>query len=281
MKNIIVGIDFSPNSINALKHAVAISLKSGGALHLIWVKSPSTTKIIETDIKDHVLQIVQTKLNELLKDCKAEAPKSEARSVILEGKPANEMIKYASNLPDSLIVIGTHGASGFEEMFVGSNAFKIVSMSPVPVMVLREGIQINRDLTQILVPIDTSFETLQKMKYAMKFAKVFSAKILLLGLISEQPETKHIVSVQLGHAMRMLEQANIRHDWTSLEIKGNISKEVVDFAKKLDVNLMIIMREEEQEFSDFWLGTTTRQVLNTTPMPLLIIPNITHFAITR
>lgn len=281
MKNIIVGIDFSPNSINALKHAVAISLKSGGALHLVWVKSPSTTKIIDTDIKENISQIVQTKLSELLKACKAEAPKSEARSVILEGKPANEMIKYASNLPDSLIVIGTHGASGFEEMFVGSNAFKIVSMSPVPVMVLREGIQINRDLTQILVPIDTSFETLQKMKYAMKFAKAFSAKILLLGLISEQPETKHIVSVQLGHAMRMLEQANIRHDWTSLEIKGNISKEVVDFAKKLDVNLMIIMREEEQEFSDFWLGTTTRQILNTTPMPLLIIPNITHFAITR
>jgi len=281
MKNIIVGIDFSPNSINALKHAVAISLKSGGALHLVWVKSPSTTKIIETDTKDHISQIVQTKLNELLKACKAEAPKSEARSVILEGKPANEMIKYASNLPDSLIVIGTHGASGFEEMFVGSNAFKIVSMSPVPVMVLREGIQINRDLTQILVPIDTSFETLQKMKYAIKFAKAFSAKILLLGVISEQPETKHIVSVQLGHAMRMLEQANIRHDWTSIEIKGNISKEVVDFAKKLDVNLMIIMREEEQEFSDFWLGTTTRQILNSTPMPLLIIPNITHFAITR
>jgi nucleotide-binding universal stress UspA family protein len=119
------------------------------------------------------------------------------------------------------------------------------------------------------------------MKYAIKFAKAFSAKILLLGVISEQPETKHIVSVQLGHAMRMLEQANIRHDWTSIEIKGNISKEVVDFAKKLDVNLMIIMREEEQEFSDFWLGTTTRQILNSTPMPLLIIPNITHFAITR
>ncbi len=281
MKNIIVGIDFSPNSINALKHAVAISLKSGGALHLVWVKSPSTTRIIDTDIKENISQIVQTKLSELLKDCKAEAPKSEARSVILEGKPANEMIKYASNLTDSLIVIGTHGASGFEEMFVGSNAFKIVSMSPVPVMVLREGIQINRDLTQILVPIDTSFETLQKMKYAIKFAKAFSAKILLLGVISEQPETKHIVSVQLGHAMRMLEQANIRHDWTSIEIKGNISKEVVDFAKKLDVNLMIIMREEEQEFSDFWLGTTTRQILNSTPMPLLIIPNITHFAITR
>jgi nucleotide-binding universal stress UspA family protein len=153
MKNIIVGIDFSPNSINALKHAVAISLKSGGALHLVWVKSPSTTRIIDTDIKENISQIVQTKLSELLKDCKAEAPKSEARSVILEGKPANEMIKYASNLTDSLIVIGTHGASGFEEMFVGSNAFKIVSMSPVPVMVLREGIQINRDLTQILVPL--------------------------------------------------------------------------------------------------------------------------------
>ena len=43
MKNIVVGIDFSKNSLNALKHAVAIGLKTKGTLHLVWVKTPAVS----------------------------------------------------------------------------------------------------------------------------------------------------------------------------------------------------------------------------------------------
>ena len=46
MKNIVVGIDFSKNSLNALKHAVAIGLKTKGTLHLVWVKTPAVSNEI-------------------------------------------------------------------------------------------------------------------------------------------------------------------------------------------------------------------------------------------
>jgi hypothetical protein len=51
--------------------------------------------------------------------------------------------------------------------------------------------------------------------------------------------------------------------------------------KTADVNLMIIMREEEEEFFDFWLGTSTRRLVLISPMPLLVVPNINHFSINK
>jgi nucleotide-binding universal stress UspA family protein len=86
MKNIVVGIDFSNSSLNALKHAIAISLKTQGKLHLVWVKTPSTTnKAAKEEIKQ-ITKKAQAALAELIADCKKEAPKSVVNSIILEGK---------------------------------------------------------------------------------------------------------------------------------------------------------------------------------------------------
>lgn len=283
MKNIVVGIDFSKNSYNAMKHAVAISLKNKAKLHLAWVKTPAMkTDFATTTATKDFLSAVKEKLAQWVEECKAEAPESSVTSVILEGKPAAELCNYAAYLPKSMIVMGTHGVSGFEEFFVGSNAFKTINLTSVPVLILREGIEINRDLTEILVPIDTSFETLQKMKIAIEFAKDFGAKICLLGMINPiTNDIKHIINVQLNHAATMCKKANVRYDVLPLEISGDSITALLDSAKKLDVNLMVIMREEEHDLSSVWMGSNTRQVVNNSPMPLLIVPNVNQFLLNK
>ena len=283
MKNIVVGIDFSKNSYNAMKHAVAISLRNKAKLHLAWVKTAAMkTYIAVNTTTDNYMSKVREKLKEWVEECKAEAPESSVTSIILEGKPAIELCKYASNLNKGMIVMGTHGVSGFEEFFVGSNAFRTINLTTVPVLILREGIEINRDLTEILVPIDTSFETLQKMKIAIEFAKDFSAKICLLGLINPiTNDIKHVINIQLNHAAAMCKKANVRYEVLPLEISGDSITALLDSAKKLDVNLMVIMREEEHDLSSVWMGSNTRQVVNNSPMPLLIVPNVNQFLLNK
>lgn len=284
MKNIVVGIDFSANSINSMRHATAIALKTNAEMHLVWVKTPGVTKGLANANRGDYINLASNKLDELIEECKKEAPDNAFKKVILEGKPFAELPRYASTLKNSMIVLGTHGVSGFEEMFVGSNAFKTVGYSKVPVMVLREGIKINRDLTQVLVPIDISFETLQKVKPAIQFAKAFAAKILLVGFyFGNNMQEKHVVSVQLAHAETLCAKANVRHEVFMHKYKGNIAPSIVKYASDKDVNLMVIMRESEGEggVANLWLGNTTQQLLNHTPMPLLIIPNVSHFSISK
>jgi len=282
MKNIVVGIDFSQNSENALRHAVALSLKTGAKIHVVWVKTPGAANKLGILDEKEMVRTAQVRLEELITSARAEAPKNEIQSVILEGKAYAEITQYAANLEDSLLVVGSHGVSGIEEMFIGSNTMKIVGLTAVPVLIIGSHVQINRDLTHILVPIDTSFETLQKMKTSIAFAKAFSAKLLLLGVCAPcTAETKHIINIQLNHAVGMCSEAGVRHSASTIDVHGLVSKSTIDWGKQEDVNLMVIMREEEDDITSFWLGSNTRQLMNYAPMPVLIIPNVNHSGIIR
>lgn len=278
MKNIVVGIDFSQNSENALRHAVAVALKTKAKIHVVWVKTPTAASKLNVTDEAEMLRVAHSKLADLVALSRTEAPNNEIQDVILEGKAYLELAQFAANLPDSMLVVGSHGASGFEEMFVGSNTMKIVGIAKVPVLIIGDHVQINRDLIKILLPIDTSFETLQKIELAGEFAKAFAAKVSLLGVCSPcDAETKHIINVQLNHAVSMCTELNVRHSASTISVQGNAPEAVVEWAKNEGVNLIAVMREEEDDITAYWLGSSTRQLLNLAPMPLLVIPNVNHF----
>jgi len=282
MKNIVVGIDFSQNSENALRHAVAVALKTKANIHIVWVKTAGALGKLGITDEKKLLKTAQQKLKELVDISRQEAPKNAINSIILEGRAYQEITQYAANLEDAMLVVGSHGVSGFEEMFVGSNTMKIVGLSQVPVLIIGSHIQIKRDMTNVLVPIDTSFETLQKMKMAISMVKAFSAKLLLLGVCAPcTPETKHVINVQLNHALTMCDKANVRCSASTIEVHGLVSKSTIEWGANHDVNLMVIMREEDDDITSFWLGSNTRQLMNYAPMPLLVIPNVNHSTISK
>ncbi len=281
MKNIVVGIDFSESSINALNHAVAVAIRFKASIHLLWIKTKETSSSL---LKGADIQAAaEEKLDELLVEVHREAGTDHpVQRVILEGKPVEEICKYAHNLQNPLIVIGTHGMSGFDVKHLGSNTYRIVSMAKCPVLTIRLDTNLGRDLTHILVPIDSSFETLQKVPHAIKFAQAFNAQLIILGTYtSNDNETKHIINVQVHHAQNMCDEASVRYEVKTAAIKGNICKSLINYAETADVNLMLIMRDEEDDFTDFWMGSTTRRLLTNTPMPLLIIPNVNHISISK
>ncbi len=281
MKNIIVGVDFSNSSMVAMRHAVAVCLKTKSDLHLVWVKSPGVSSSEEIDGGKSYIQHIQEKMNEWVKLCRQESPETNVNSVFLEGKPHVEITGFASHLPESMIVMGAHGASGFEEGYIGNNAFRLINASTVPVLIMRENIQINRDLHKIFVPIDISFETLQKMRYAIYLAKSFAAQIYLFGVnYPNSPETRHIINVQLRNAMEMCDEANVRYTFEAHNVTNNdVCNTILNSAKELDANLITIMREEAE--TDFTASRNMRQILSTSPMPLLIIPNRNAFSVGR
>lgn len=279
MKNIIVGIDFSTSSINAMRHAVALSIKTKATIHLIWVKSPGAANNAVGD-DGQFMSHIQTKLQECAVMCRQESPESFINSIILEGKPHVEIIKYASNLPDSIIVMGTHGSSGFEEGYIGNNVYRLINNSEVPVLIMRENINIHRDLHKIFVPVDISFATLQKIKYAIELAKAFAAQIYLLGVVSPNDEdTRHIIEVQLHNAMDMCNEANVRCVAETLNVQGDVCNAILKSASDVDANIITIMREEAE--TDFTASRNMRQILSTSPMPLYIIPNVDAFNVGR
>ena len=282
MKNIVVGIDFSNSSMVAMRHAVAISLKTNADIHLIWVKTPGVVSNSNNfDENKSFVQLHQEKLNEWATLCKNESPESRVNTIILEGKPHIVINKYAENLPESMIVVGAHGVSGFEEGYIGNNAYRMINNATVPVLIMRENIVINRDLHKIFVPIDLSFETLQKMKASIFLAKQFAAQLYLLGInYPNSPETRHVINVQLHHATDMCDEANVRYLAETTNVcNTDVCQCILKIAKEVDANLITIMREEQE--TDFTASRNMREILSTSTMPLLIIPNKDTFSVAK
>ena len=279
-KSIIVGVDFSQSSHNAMRHAVSIALKSNAELHLVWVKTPGVANNVTEDGGDNYLQKVQANLESWKDECRMEAPDVQVNTVILEGKVHTEILKYAANQPIPMIVMGTHGTSGFEEGYIGNNANRLIKDSKVPILIMRENIEIKRDLHNIYAPIDLSFETLQKMRYATYLAKCFAAKVTIAGVYyPNNADTRHIINVQMRHASDMCEDKNVRHEMVTLTVQNDYVQTLLNHAHDLDANLIVIMREESA--TAFTATSTVTELLSTSKMPLLIIPNYTAVGLGR
>jgi nucleotide-binding universal stress UspA family protein len=278
-KNIIVGVDFSNTSLNAMRHAVSLALKTGADMHLVWVKTPGISKNAEKG-DDNYIQKLQSTLEEWKDMCRMESPETEINTIILQGKVHAELNKYATNFSNPIIVMGSHGSSGFEEGYIGNNVNRLIKDSKVPILIMRENIEIKRDLHNIYAPIDLSFETLQKMRYATYLGKRFAAKVTIAGIYyPNNAETRHIINVQMRHASDMCEDANVRHEMVPLTVQKDYVQTLLSHAHEMDANLIVIMREESE--TNFTSSSNMNEILSTSKMPLLIIPNIQSVGLGR
>jgi nucleotide-binding universal stress UspA family protein len=146
IKKILVPIDFSDYSKNALKYAVNFANQFNSELTLIYVVEPV---IYPPDFSMGQIAIPSVNAEwdlkakeELEKLGKQEIPESVKVSIkIKTGKPFLEIIETAAEENTDLIIIATHGHSGVEHILFGSTAEKVVRKAPCPVLTLREPIK--------------------------------------------------------------------------------------------------------------------------------------------
>ena len=148
-KNIIIGVDFSECSQNALQHAVSMAVNFKADLTLVHVISPDEKLVVESKENSDIITFAQERLEQYASQCRLVVTENEVRTKIRMGKPEREINAEANLLGDALITMGTHGCSGFEEFFVGSNTYKVVSRANCPVLTIRKDVDIHRDLTDI------------------------------------------------------------------------------------------------------------------------------------
>lgn len=151
IKSILVPIDFSDYSKNALRYAGQFAKKFGAKLFLVYVVEPmiypadfsmGQVAIPSTDIDLHAR--AKEELDNLAKTLD---PSLHVETLIKTGKPFVEIHDTALEKDADLIIIATHGHTGVEHLLFGSTAEKVVRKAPCPVLTLREpikGFQFNK-----------------------------------------------------------------------------------------------------------------------------------------
>lgn len=271
MNKIIVAIDFSECSINAFLHGLSIAQKCSRDLVLVWVQKPVSEKDkFDKQSKDPVKD-VEKQFEELISKYQQELPANKISYKIRTGKVYREITAEAKEAHAMLVVAGTHGASGFEEFWIGSNANRIVSASPCPVLTIRAGVDVKRPLSRIVLPIDSTLETRQKTNFTGYLAKMHNAEIFILSLYSSRvKEIQKNVDLYAKQVALHLEEEGVTYHLEHAEA-DNISDKMIEFAQKIDANLISIMTEQETTTSNLWMGPYAHQTVNHSPVPVLSI----------
>jgi nucleotide-binding universal stress UspA family protein len=272
MKTIISAVDFSDCSINALEHAVSIAKHSGSNLLMLWVNNPYTTKtILSSDMSDDLVEEVEHQFTKLINKYSPELPESKIDYIIREGKVYKEVVNQARESEAWLIVAGTHGSSGFEELWMGSNANRIVTAAPCPIITIRSGVEISRKLERIVMPMDNTMETRQKVPFTCELAQAFDAEVYILAIFTTTiEEIRDKVQIYAKQASKYLKENGVKHQIIELEAE-NLSTTTMEYAKKIDANLISIMTEQEKTAINLWLGPYAQQMVHHSPIPVLSI----------
>ena len=266
-KTIIVGTDFSKGSYVALELAVDIAKKIHADIQLIWV---CREKMLYTDDQNNYVRNLATqKMDDL---CEKYQPQLEATTItpmIMQGKVAPMLAAQAEKANATMIVIGTNGASGFEKYWMGSTAVRIVQEATCPVLSIREGFNFHKSLERILVPLNMSTNSRQKLPVAVKMAKAFDAHIHLLGQYENNSQAQ-TVGIYMKQAETFLQKQNVPYS-SEIMLAKNLPEEALAYADTINADLIVISTEQEQVLSSLFIGTNAQQFVHHSLIPILSV----------
>jgi len=270
MKNILVAIDFSKGSIHAFRYALKIARQLNADLSMIWVDNETGIGSgLSTQDNEYRNEAIRN-FNELISEYGSDFS-GEISYKLRRGKVYQEVANMARMNGAELIVAGTHGVTGFEQFWIGSNAYRIVSYAPCPVITVRFDYNFDHNLSNIVLPIDATPETRQKVPYACGMAKELGARLHIIGLHSTTLKTlqkKAISNVE--QVVRYCENEGV--DYTTSEIQSpDATKAIVKYAIQNKTDIIAIMTEQQRSASGLLLGPQAQQLVNFSPIPVLSI----------
>jgi len=270
-KKIIVGIDFSECSINAFEHAITVAQKAKSGIVMVWVNHLDYSKEVFSTEPKQIVNEVTMRFEKMIEKYEKKLWGYPLEYRIRKGKVYKEVCAIADEVDAFLIVIGTHGSSGFEEFWIGSNANRVVSASKIPVISIRGGIDIDKEMKTIVMPFDSTKITRQKLPMTSLLASYFNSEVHILGLYtSTLDDLRYRINNYVAQAEDYFKENGVKFKVHFLE-PDNITEATIEYAKSVKANLISIMTEQETTTSNLWMGPYAAQMVNHSPIPVLSI----------
>ncbi|HWY10617.1 MAG TPA: universal stress protein [Bacteroidia bacterium] len=276
---ILIPIDFSETSMRAIKHGAAIARSFNSEVVLLNVQKKGDLMdvilpALKLDDTRVIMSFLENKLEQLAKKIREEDKVTVTTKVLLGSIPS-EISNFAEESQVGLIIMGTHGSDSTNDFLLGSNSYRVLTNSSIPVMTVRTEVE-RSGYSNILLPIDSSEHSRQKVNSAIKIADKFGARLHVLGLLGKHEENyEYKLNVILPQIKKM---ASKKHILCTLEIDraSNRAEKTLEYGQKVDADLIIIMSDEKSGLESLILGSYAHQLINHAKIPVLSIPPELH-----
>ncbi len=299
--NVLVPVDFSPASHEALEVALTLVKPFGAEVHLAHVVPIEYRLAGLADVPILVPQLeVAPRVRKDLRNLATEYGHGlRAHTHALHGRPFEEICRLASKIDIDLIAIATHGYTGLKHFALGSTTERVVRYSPCPVLVVRatrysaNGVQRKprlrgaKTIRKILVPVDFSACSNKGIDYAKELAKKFKASLLFVHSIYFQyhvtsdeyarydyplcvQEADKAAQKQMRELVRATEADGIMVE--PLLATGHAGEQICSRARTHGADLIVTSTHGWTGFKHVLIGSTAEYVVRHAHCPVLVVP---------
>ncbi len=269
MKPIIVPIDFSEQSEYALKVAASLAKNHKTeviVLHMLELNEAmiSTSEGYYPEQTLFFIKLAEKKLNEFLN--KPYLKGVPITPVIKHFKVFSEVNEVASKHKAGMIVMGSHGTDGLKEIFIGSNAEKVVRHSEVPVLVIKNDHH-DFKVERFVFACDLSAENKNAFQKARNFAAELSASMDLVYINTPgdrflSSEDIHKKVAEFLHLCGVAMEVEIYNDYS-------VEKGILNYTEKVGADLVGIPTHGRKGLSHFFIGSIGEDVANHSRIPVI------------
>ncbi|HUX97555.1 MAG TPA: universal stress protein [Bacteroidales bacterium] len=267
-KIIVVPWDFTHVAENALAHAVKISRMVGNDISLLHIVDAGIKAAEEDDKKKKLQKVVEdngAKYNAVI------------TWHISKGSIFSAIAEFANDKEASLVVMGTHGMKGMQKL-TGSWALKVIVKSKIPFIVVQDPPADQEKYHNIVFPIDFRAENKEKLKMAIFMGKYFDSKIHLLVATTNDKILTKKTKTNLNFGVKYLIQNNIEYEIHEIA-KGDFAQQTLDFALKMNADLIVIVTTKNITFADYVVGASEQYMIaNSSKIPVCCVNPMTSFA---
>lgn len=278
MKHVLVPTDFSENAWHALSYALCLLKEETCTFYLLHVYSPAFYRMDYamggpemSAIPDTGVDISLAGLEKTLQDAKREFQNPKHRFELLSefNTLTDEVQELTQTKTLDLIVMGTRGASGAKQFFLGSNTVFVIRKAQIPVLAIPEKVSFH-PLRTLLFPSDyLSRYREEDLAPLLALARQQGSRILLLhvdlpeGLTDWQKDNK-------AHLERCLEELSYE---TVAVRSDNIPEAILEFADTHPIDLVVMMNRKHSFLERMLQRQKVDQVGFHVQVPFLVIPD--------
>ena len=270
MKNILVPVDFSEPSAYALEVAAKIAKLQDAditVLHMLGLSEAVLTKdeIQEYQEAQYYMGLARKRFKIFLDLPYLKGIK--VHQLVQNYKIFSELNNVARELNIDLIVMGSHGTSGFRQFFVGSNTEKVVRTSEVPVLVIKNQ-DSNFTIKKILFAGSFAEDSVLAYKNAKAFAEKFSAKLSLLYI--NTPYANFLSTSEMEERIsNFMSKAGGSHEKVTIYNDFSVEEGIFNYAKSGDFNILSMATHGRKGLSHFFIGSVGEDCANHANFPVL------------
>lgn len=278
MKKILVPTDFSENARQALDVAVTIAKKTDAEIVLLHVNEQVGAALpvseyyytYDRSIEEKYLNMVHENLEKMLTEVATSLGADNIRTAVIGGPFSTIVADIVQTEGIDLIVMGTKGASGLKEFFVGSNTEKIVRIAKCPVLTVHDD-KIT-EFKNVVVP--TTLETDQKKLFEglQEWEAIFGCKFYLLYINNPGAyRGDHDIEAREKQLLKATGLKDVEIYKTET-FTLNEEQVIFDFAKERNADLIVMGTHQRRGLSHILLGSLTEDTINHAAIPVLAIP---------